>query len=119
LTFEEEFAIFDRADGVVVQIQYENNRQIADEDGNLYGYQPLSDGSLRVIGTWHQQLAEFPVQREGSPWHGYPIWPINTEAPENRRGQKCRPDSSVFDRMFGLGDITRGQRKRLKRGDWI
>jgi hypothetical protein len=119
LTLAEEFAIFNRADGTVVQFAYEDHRQVADEDGNLYGYELLSDGSLRVIGTWQQQIAEFPVQREGTPWHGYPIWPLNSEAPENRRGAKCQPDTAVFDRMFNLGDINRGQRKRLKKGEWI
>jgi len=119
LTFDEEFAIFDRADGIVVQFPYEDNRQVADESGNLYGYLPLSDGSLSVIGTWYQQLAEFPVQEDGAAWHGYPIWPINSDAPQNLQGQKCRPDSAIFDRMLKLGDITRGQRKRLKKGDWI
>jgi hypothetical protein len=118
LSLDEEFAIFDRADGIVVQNPDEDNRQVADENGNLYGYAPLPDGSLRVIGTWHQQLAEFPVQEVGA-WHGYPIWPINSDAPQNLHGQKCRPDAKVFDRMLQLGDITRGQRKRLKKGDWI
>lgn len=119
LTLDEEFAIFDRADGIVVTISYVDNRQVADDDGNLYGYEALSNGSLREIGTWHQQLAEFPNQREDSVWHGYPIWPTSSQAPVNYQGQKCRPDSKVFDRMFQLGDITSGQRKRLKRGDWI
>jgi hypothetical protein len=118
LSLDEEFAIFDRADGIVVQFPYEDDRQVVDEEGNLYGYQVL-DGSLRVIGTWHQQIAEFPFQRDGTPWHGYPSWSIDSNGPENRRNQKCCPSSVVFDRMFALGDINRGQRKRLKRGDWI
>lgn len=119
LSFNEEFAIFSRADGIVVEHLYEDNRQIADENGNLYGYQSLPDGSLLVIGTWHQQLAEFPLQGDGVDWHGYPIWAISNLAPLNYRGEKCRPAKEVFDRMFGIGDITRGQRKRLKKGDWI
>jgi hypothetical protein len=119
LTLDEEFAIFDRADGVVVQPPILDNRQVADANGNLYGYEMLPNGSLREIGTWHQQLAEFPVQAAGANWHGYPIWPIGPQAPQNLQGQKCRPDSQIFDRMVQLGNITPGQRKRLKKGDWI
>ncbi len=121
LTHNEEFVIFDRADGVVVQPPATDNRQVADPNGNLYGYETLTGGTsaLREIGTWHQQLAEFPVQTTGADWHGYPIWPISPQAPQNLQGQRCRPDPRVFDRMLQLGDITAGERKKLKKGDWI
>lgn len=119
LTFDEEFAIFDRSDGIIVQSPDADNRQVADSNGNLYGYQSLPNGSLREIGSWHQQLAEFPDQPKGVFWHGYPIWPIGAQAPQSLQGQKCRPEPRVFDRMVQLGDITPGQRKRLKKGDWI
>lgn len=119
LTLDEEFALFDRADGVVVHPPVVDNRQIADAHGNLYGYQSLPNGSLRELGTWHQQLAEFPVQVAGADWHGYPIWPIGPLAPRQLQGQMCRPDVQVFDRMVQLADITPGQCKRLKKGDWI
>lgn len=118
LTLNEEFTIFDRSDGIVVQPPADN-RQVADGNGNLYGYERLANGSLREIGTWHQQLAEFPVQAAGANWHGYPLWPVGPQAPQNLLGQRCRPDPQVFDRMVQLGDITTGQRKRLKKGDWI
>jgi hypothetical protein len=119
LTLDEEFAIFDRADGIVLQPPAVDNCQVADANGNLYGYEKLMNGSLREIGTWHQQMAEFPVQVAETVWHGYPIWPIGPPAPQNLQGQKCRPDSQVFDRMMQLGVITPGQRKRLKKGDRI
>lgn len=120
LTFDEEFAVFDRADGVVVAVPADD-RQVADAYGNLYGYEILPAGTqhLRELGTWYQQMAEFPVQQPGAVWHGYPIWPIGPAAPQNYQGQKCRPNAQVFDRMLQLGDITAGQRKRLKKGDWI
>ena len=114
-----EFAIFDRADGIVVKSDGEDNRQVADAAGNLYGYETVAGGSLRELGTWHQQMAEFPVQAQGAEWHGYPIWPIGPQAPLNKQGQRCRPDARVFDRMVQLGDISSGQGKRLKKGDWI
>lgn len=111
LTFDEEFAIFDRAD----------EHQVEDSAGNLYGYQVLeaSNRHLRDLGSWSQQMAEYPVQRPGSPWHGYPIWPIASMAPPQYQGQRCRPERQVFDRMVELGDITIGQRKRLKKGEFI
>jgi hypothetical protein len=118
MTLDEEFAIFDRADGIVVEAR-EDNRQVADEDGNLYGYEPLENGSLRELGTWHQQIAEFPVQGENAVWHGYPLYPVADFGPENYQGQKCRPAKEVIDRMVELGDITPAQRKKLKKGDWI
>jgi hypothetical protein len=121
LPLDEEFAVFDRADGILVAPPTDN-RQVADVAGNLYGYEVLNSGlrHLRDLGTWHQQMAEFPVQNPGAVWHGYPIWPIDQDvAPKKYKGQKCRPSVEVFDRMMQLGDIDHGQRKRLKSRDWI
>jgi len=116
LTFDEEFAIFDRADGIVVaDPTLMDERQVADGNGNLYGYEILPTGSLRLreLGTRLQQMAEFPCQIQGADWHGYPIYPIQYQ------GQKCKPAKEVFDRMVQLGDISQAQGKRLKKGDWI
>jgi hypothetical protein len=109
LSEADEFAVFDDADEL----------QLADEGGNLYG--ALRDGvtSLRYLGTWQQQLAEFPCASAGSPWHGYPAWPLNEEAASNRRGEKCRPPREVFDRMVATGLITAAMRKRLKGGNHV
>lgn len=106
LTLAEEFAVFDTAD----------LHELSDDDGNLYGLARTEDGGLRYLGTWNQQLAEFPVAREGEPWHGYPLYPVNDDAPENRRGQKHRPAKEVFAKMRNAGLITRSQRKRLMKG---
>jgi hypothetical protein len=120
LTLVEEFEIFDRADGIVVAAPADN-RQVADARGNLYGYEVLAGGSqhLREIGTWDQQMAEYPVQQAGTNWHGYPIWPVGPLVPQKYQGQRCRPAPEVFDRMVQIGDITSAQRKRLKKGDWL
>lgn len=120
LPLVEEFEIFDRADGIMVAAPADN-RQVSDAAGNIYGYEVLVEGSqhLREIGTWDQQMAEFPVQRAGSNWHGYPIWSVGPLAPQNYQGQRCRPAPEVFDRMVQIGDITTAQRKRLKKGDWV
>jgi len=122
ITFDEEFAIFDRADGILVALPGGDNEQVADSAGNLYGYEILGGTRqhLRELGTWDQQIAEYPVQQAGAPWHGYPIWPINPiETLPQFQGQRCRPDPGVFRRMEQLGHITAGHRKRLMKGDFI
>jgi len=103
----EEFSVFDTADF----------HDIADERGWLYGVLREEDGSLRDLGTWEQQVAEFPLANEGVPWHGYPIWAVNRAAPANRSGQKMKPSKEVFEKMEAAGLITSRQRKRLYKGD--
>lgn len=105
LSLEEEFAVFGVAD------QFE----IADDDGWLYGVQPEADG-LRELGTWSQQVAAFPHAREGEAWHGYPLFPLDQRAPQNRQGERMRPSKAVFRRMHEAGLITTVQQKRLMKG---
>ena len=105
LTLDEEFLTFDTAD----------RWELADEDGRLFGILPGLDG-LRFLGTWLQQMAEFPHARDDEPWHGYPLYPLVDFGPENRRGERCRPAKVVFDQMRDAGLITRAQRKRLLKG---
>jgi hypothetical protein len=107
LSLDEEFAVFDEAD----------EHEISDEEGRLYGVQRDTEGELRYLGTWNQQVAEYPVAREGEAWHGYPLYPLIELGPENRRGQKGRPAKEAFDKMARAGIITRGQRRRLLKGD--
>lgn len=77
---DDEFRVFDDADAF----------EFTDDQGRLYGIL-RDEGGLRDLGTWRQQIAEFPFAREGMPWHGYPLWPVSEMAPENRRGEKFRP----------------------------
>ena len=107
LSLEEEFSVFDEADV----------HELSDEDGNLYGVLRDEKGSLRYIGTWNQQVAEFPVARASEVWHGYPLYPLVELGPENRRGEKGRPGKNLFDMMARTGMITRRQRRRLLKGD--
>jgi hypothetical protein len=109
LTLEEEFAVFNLAD----------QNELADEDGRLYGVLRIGENDLRDVGTWQQQIAEFPLASEGTPWHGYPIWAINQDGPSNRAAQKMRPAKIVFQRMETAGLITKRQRKRLYKGDHV
>jgi hypothetical protein len=108
LTREEEFRIFDDADAEAIH----------DDEGNHYGVARIAEEEgLRVIGTWSQQMAEFPVCEDGQPWHGYPCWPLNEMSPENRRGEKMRPAKEVFRKMCKAGLINRRESKRLMKGD--
>jgi hypothetical protein len=109
VSLDEEFCVFDRAD----------LHELIDDRGWLYGVLPDGDGKLRELGTWKQQIAEFPAAADGQPWHGYPLWPLNDLGPENRRGEKLRPSKAVFLRMEHVGLISRRDRKRLFKGDHV
>jgi hypothetical protein len=106
LSADAEFAVFDLADLL----------EVCDDDEWYYGVS-LANGELLDIGTWAQQIAEFPKASEGSPWHGYPIWTVNDHAPPNRSTQKMRPSKAIFQRLEQVGLINKQQRKRLWKGD--
>jgi len=107
VTRDGEFSVFDLAD----------LHSIADDGGWLYGVLRDSNHGLRDLGTWGQQIAEFPKANEGVPWHGFPIWAVNNEAPPNRAAETLRPSKEVFQQMEKVGLITRRERKRLYKGD--
>jgi len=106
LTLEEEFRVFNTADDC----------EIVDERGWMYGVLRV-DNRLQDLGTWHQQIAEFPQSRQGESWHGYPLWTVNELAPENRRGESMRPDKAVFKKLESRKLLTKRERKRLVKGD--
>lgn len=93
-----------------------DQHELSDEDGRLYGLWPDAPGELRDIGTWGQQVAEFPVAEESGAWHGYPLFPLDDRAPPNRRGQKHQPERRVLDKMVSAALITLTQRTRLLKG---
>jgi hypothetical protein len=104
---DEEFAIFDTAD----------SHEVADEHGWLYGIRIGPGGEVLDLGTWGQQVAEFPFARQNEPWHGYPLWPLREAGPSNRSGEKHRPSRAVFLRMEAVDLLTTRDRKRLLKGD--
>ena len=108
LTLDEEFAVFDSGD----------EHDSSDKQGRLYGVRRSND-MLLDLGTWAQQIAEFPAVRTGVEWHGYPIWAVNELAPGNRRGENGRPDKEVFLKMERAGLLTLRERKRLFKGDHV
>ena len=107
MTLDEEFAVFNIA----------AEHELSDEDGNLYGVASLGPHRIGIIGVGKEQVAKFPVARADEAWHGYPAYPLVEEGPENKRGQKGRPDGIVFEKMVGAGLINPKQRKRLMKGD--
>ena len=104
----DEFMVFDTAD-------YYN---ISSDQGWLYGVLKTASGELRELGTWQQQIAEFPFASSGVPWHGWPLWAVNRFAPSNRADEKMRPSKAVFQQMEKAGLITAHDRKRLSKGDF-
>ena len=104
---DEEFAVFDSADF----------HEISDERGWLYGVRISESQQVLALGTWGQQVAEFPQARANEPWHGYPLWPLKQDGPPNRRGEQHRPSKAVFQKMEEVGLISRRDRKRLQKGD--
>lgn len=109
VTRDEEFSVFNVADVL----------DIRDDGGRFYGVLPDDAGGLRDLGTWQQQIAEFPLTTGSVPWHGYPIWPVNDLAPSNRGSQSARPSKVVFAAMEVGGLITLPQRKRLMKGKHV
>jgi hypothetical protein len=109
LSRNDEFAVFNGADEM----------ELSDDEGNLFGVLPDGDESLRLVGAFGEQVAEFPRPAEGSAWHGYPVWPLNEDAPPNRRNQKHRPAKEVFDKMVNGGLIMEWMRRRLMKGDHV
>ncbi len=107
LTRKEEFTVFDDADFFV----------ICDEMGRLFGVLRTPEKKLRELGTWKQQIAEFPKPSPGDDvWHGYPVWPVKGTAPANRANEKLRPPKAIFLKLEEAGLITKLQRKRLYGG---
>jgi len=107
LSHEQEFAVFDLSD----------LDDLSDDRGWLFGIGRDADGDILSLGTWDQQIAEFPLARPDELWHGYPLWPLKQRGPQNRRGEKHRPSKVVFRKMEEAGLLTVRDRKRLEKGD--
>jgi hypothetical protein len=105
LTHAEEFAVFDLAD----------LHEISNEKGDLYGLHLDAEGAVMVLGTREEQVAEFPVAREGHAWHGYPAWPI-MRLDRDKKERKYPAPREALAKMQEAGLITESQRKRLARG---
>jgi hypothetical protein len=80
MTLDEEFAVFDLAD----------QHDVSSEDGSLYGLWPDGQGGLNDIGTWGQQVAEFPAAGENEPWRTATLcFPSTIERRRTGAGENC------------------------------
>ena len=84
LAFEAEFWIFNMADDF----------DFSDDDGRLYGMLKLPDSACEFIGVYKEQIATFPRPNAGSPWHGYPVYPL--AGVNTRSGDAGRPKNAIF-----------------------
>src|SRR2546423_1445084 len=67
LSLDDEFAVFNLAD----------EHELSAGNGWLYGVRSDGNDRLEDLGTWEQQIAEFPQPDSEVPWHGYPVWAVN------------------------------------------
>jgi len=105
--YREEFGIFSESD----------QKCISDQHGNLFGIKHKHKIVLE-LGTRGERIAKFWCPSEGSPWHGFPLYPLKRNVPENRKGYGCRPPKDVFLRMQSCGLVSERDRIRLYRGDY-
>src|SRR5205823_11649929 len=93
---DEEFAVFVMSD----------RHQLSDDKGHLYGLRIrgiVPGHEILFLGTRYEQVARFWKAPTGSPWHGYPLWPIDEMGSLNRKGQQYRPPKDLFQRMVTEG----------------
>ena len=73
----DEFQVFEDADA----------NRLLDSVGNLFGLLRDGEGGLRDLGTRGEQVAKFWLPPVGSPWHGFPAFPLNDDTiMQNRKG---------------------------------
>jgi len=105
LSEAEEFQIFDEADWHV----------LTDSKGHLYGLRLGPDRAVLDLGTSGQKVAKFWKAPENQPWHGFPLWPLAKEGPENR-GKLPAPREAIR-KMVEAGLLLPNQGKRLQNGE--
>jgi len=109
LSEEEEFGIFNQADGLA----------LSDEHGNLYGIwlQTEPEREVRTLGTLRQQVAKFPAARGRPHWHGFPLGPLMKRTGLHPPERPIPP--VAIQKMFDAQLLTRQERKRLLKGKHI
>jgi hypothetical protein len=74
---------------------------------------------ILFLGTRYEQVAHYWEASQGSPWHGYPLWPIIQRRSLNRKDQRHRPPKDVLQKMVNKCLLTDKQRYRLQKGDTV
>jgi hypothetical protein len=110
LSDDDEFAIFDQADLL----------DLSDEHGNLYGIRVglEHDREVLPLGTRQQQIAKFPISRQGTPWHGFPLGPLEYRTSGPAPPVRDLPGEPL-SKMVNHGLLTGAQRRRLLKGKLI
>jgi hypothetical protein len=93
-----------------------HEHDVSDGQGRLYGAIQMSEGEVRELGVWYQQVAIFWQEVPSLPWGGHPVWQFHQEALVGRPPQKALPPKETLGKMEKAGMITPRQRKRLARG---
>jgi hypothetical protein len=109
---DEEFAVFVLAD----------EHDLSDDKGDLYGLRirgTVPAHEILFLGTRYEQVAHFWEASQGSPWHGYPVWPIIQRGSLNRKGQQHRPAKEVLQAMVGAGLLNLKQLYKFMKGDTV
>lgn len=101
---EEEFAIFDEADW----------HDLSDPKGHLYGVRRSPEGEILDLGTKREQIAKFWNPSVNQPAHGFPVWPMGYDVPENRR--RTPPPKEAILKMEAAGLLLPERRKKLLKG---
>jgi hypothetical protein len=107
LSDEDEFDVFDQAALF----------EISDEKGNLYGISVGTepDREVRLLGTLRQQIAKFPRAHAGTPWHGYPLGPLEHKSGLPHPPERALPQDALR-KMVEANLLDNTQRKRLLKG---
>jgi hypothetical protein len=125
LSEDNEFAVFDFADGDADRRRSDDEVQCSDDEGNLLGVfmEVLPDGtdSLRILGSCQEQIARFWNPKTHVPTHGFPVYPIKRLAAPGHRKQHSRqlPPKRLLTKMIKLGWITAGMSSRLAGGKHV
>lgn len=104
LSQDEEFSLFDESDRL----------HLSDSKGHYYGLRRSPDRVILDLGTQGEQIAKFWNPIRNNPTHGFPLWPLGDEGPENRKQEP--PPRKTLSRMRQVGLLNPEQRKRLNKG---
>jgi len=105
LTPENEFRVFDEGD---------SHRIV--ESRKIYGVLRVGD-ELQLIGTWQQVVAIFYPPELPGRWHGHPLFPVRSAAPDSLKVSRMKPSKNVLKLLQDAALITLRERKRLAKGD--
>jgi hypothetical protein len=102
---DEEFSIFDESDRL----------HFSDSKGHYFGLRRSPEGVILDLGTQGEQIAKFWNPVKNNPTHGFPLWPLGDEGPENRKQEPPPREALLLMEHERL--LSKSQTKRLLKGD--